>query len=78
MRNSPTVCPAGSTIPSARALYLYRQGRHDTCLRIHGTNDPGSLDRRVSKGCARMLNSHIHGLYDEVLEGPRVVLYPAA
>lgn len=71
--------PGGLSNPlGARALYLYQEGRGDTYLRIHGTNDPGSLGRRVSNGCARMINDQVVKLYEKVPLGTRVVLYPAA
>lgn len=61
----------------ARALYLYYvNAQRDSMLRIHGTNDPRSLGRAVSNGCARMLNTHVIDLYNRVPEGTRVVLYP--
>ena len=60
----------------ARALYLYQPGRGDTHLRIHGTNSPGTIGRRVSNGCARIINHQIVDLYERVPADTRVVLYP--
>ncbi|WP_223163042.1 L,D-transpeptidase [Roseivivax sediminis] len=60
----------------ARALYLFQEGRGDTFLRIHGTDDPSTIGRRVSNGCARLTNAQILDLYDRVPEDTRVVLYP--
>jgi lipoprotein-anchoring transpeptidase ErfK/SrfK len=57
----------------ARALYLY-QGKHDTLIRIHGTNDPKSIGRAVSSGCIRMRNEDIIDLYRRVAVGTRVVV----
>jgi lipoprotein-anchoring transpeptidase ErfK/SrfK len=62
----------------ARALYLFTPERGDTFLRIHGTNDPSTLGRRVSNGCARLVNDQMVDLYDRVPTGTRVVLYPPA
>jgi lipoprotein-anchoring transpeptidase ErfK/SrfK len=69
--------PGGLNNPlGARALYLFRLGRGDTFLRIHGTNDPTTLGRRVSNGCARLVNDQIIDLYDRIPLETRVVLYP--
>jgi lipoprotein-anchoring transpeptidase ErfK/SrfK len=69
--------PGGLNNPlGSRALYLFTPGRGDTFLRIHGTNDPSTLARRVSNGCARLVNDQMIDLYDRVPTGTRVVLYP--
>ncbi len=60
----------------ARALYLFTAERGDTFLRIHGTNDPSTLARQVSNGCARLINDQMVDLYDRVPVGTPVVLYP--
>lgn len=71
--------PGGIRNPlGARALYLFTPSRGDTFLRIHGTNDPSSLARRVSNGCARLVNDHAIDLYNRVPLQSRVVLYPMA
>ena len=71
--------PGGPNNPlGARALYLYTPERGDTYLRIHGTNAPGTIARRVSNGCARLVNAHIIDLYNRVPRGTRVVMYQAA
>ena len=57
----------------ARAIYLY-QGRNDTYLRIHGTNQPNSIGHAASNGCFRMLNEHVIDLYDRVQMGATVVV----
>jgi len=62
----------------ARALYLFQPNRGDTFLRIHGTNDPTTLAKRVSNGCARLLNSHLIDLYDRVPIGTKVILHQVA
>ncbi|MCF3595046.1 L,D-transpeptidase [Rhodobacteraceae bacterium LMO-12] len=68
--------PGGLNNPlGSRALYLFTPERGDTFLRIHGTNDPSTLARRVSNGCARLVNDQMIDLYDRVPTGTRVVLY---
>ncbi len=70
--------PGGLNNPlGARALYLFQPGRGDTFLRIHGTNDPSTIGKRVSNGCARLVNDQLLDLYARVPIGTRVVLYPA-
>jgi len=59
----------------SRGLYLFTPERGDTFLRIHGTNDPSTLARRVSNGCARLVNDQMAELYDRVPMDTRVVLY---
>ena len=69
--------PGGPDNPlGARALYLYTEGGRDTYLRIHGTPHPKTIQRRVSNGCARLMNAHIEMLYDMVPMGTRVTLHP--
>jgi lipoprotein-anchoring transpeptidase ErfK/SrfK len=45
----------------ARAIYLF-DGKHDTHLRIHGTNQPQSIGSAASNGCFRMINDHVNDL----------------
>lgn len=69
--------PGGPQNPlGARALYLFQPGRGDTYLRIHGTNQPKTIGRRVSNGCARLVNDQIVTLYDLIPMDTRVVLHP--
>lgn len=69
--------PGGLDNPlGARALYLFQAGRGDTYLRIHGTNDPSTIAKRVSNGCARLVNSQLIDLYNRVPVGTKVVLHP--
>ncbi len=71
--------PGGPTNPlGARALYLFQPGRGDTFLRIHGTHLPQTIGRRVSNGCARLVNEHIVDLYNRVPMDTKVFLYPPA
>jgi lipoprotein-anchoring transpeptidase ErfK/SrfK len=58
----------------ARALYLF-QGKRDTLIRIHGTNDPKSVGRSVSSGCIRLRNEDIIDLYGRVVIGTKVVIH---
>jgi lipoprotein-anchoring transpeptidase ErfK/SrfK len=57
----------------ARAIYLY-DGKHDTHLRIHGTNQPQSIGSAASNGCFRMINDHVIDLYNRVKIGTPVVI----
>ncbi len=57
----------------ARAIYLY-QGKQDTYLRIHGTNQPQSIGTASSNGCFRMINEHVIDLYKRVQMGAEVVV----
>ncbi len=69
--------PGGLKNPlGARALYLFQPGLGDTLLRVHGTNNPKTLGRAVSNGCARLVNDQIVELYDKVPMRTRVVLHP--
>lgn len=69
--------PGGINNPlGSRGLYLFTPGRGDTFLRIHGTNEPKTIGRRVSNGCARLINDQMIDLYDRVPLQTRVVLYP--
>ena len=69
--------PGGPDNPlGARALYLFTPERGDTFLRIHGTNDPRTIDMAVSNGCTRLVNEHAIDLYDRVPLDSRVVLHP--
>ncbi|MFK7876243.1 MAG: L,D-transpeptidase [Paracoccaceae bacterium] len=71
--------PGGPNNPlGARALYLFQPQRGDTFLRIHGTNAPNTIGRRVSNGCARLVNDQIVGLYDMIPMQTRVVLHPTS
>ena len=53
----------------ARAMYL-----GNTIYRIHGTNDPSTIGRRVSSGCIRMTNEDVIDLYNRVKMGTIVVM----
>ena len=55
----------------ARAIYL-----GSTVYRIHGTNMPETIGRRVSSGCIRMLNADVIDLYSRVNVGTKIVVLP--
>lgn len=57
----------------ARAIYLY-QGKRDTHIRIHGTNQPQTIGSASSNGCFRMINEHVIELYNKVRLGTKVVV----
>jgi lipoprotein-anchoring transpeptidase ErfK/SrfK len=56
----------------ARAIYL-----GNTMYRIHGTNAPDTIGKRVSSGCIRMLNADVIDLFSRVDVGTTVVVLPA-
>jgi lipoprotein-anchoring transpeptidase ErfK/SrfK len=55
----------------ARALYLGASQ-----YRIHGTNDPSTIGKRVSSGCFRLANEDVIDLYNRVRIGAKVVVLP--
>jgi lipoprotein-anchoring transpeptidase ErfK/SrfK len=57
----------------ARAIYLY-QGKKDTHVRIHGTNQPQSIGTAGSNGCFRMINEHVIELYGRLKIGTEVIV----
>src|SRR5690606_24641067 len=57
----------------ARALYL-----GSTQYRIHGTNAPQTIGKRVSSGCIRMTNDDVSDLYARVNVGTKVVVLSAS
>lgn len=66
--------PGGPENPlGARAIYLY-QGKKDTHIRIHGTNQPQTIGTNSSNGCFRMVNDHVMDLYSRVKVGTNVVV----
>ncbi|HEX7925867.1 MAG TPA: L,D-transpeptidase [Bradyrhizobium sp.] len=56
----------------ARAMYL-----GETEYRIHGTNKPDTIGKRVSSGCIRLTNEDVMDLYDRVKVGAKVIVLPA-
>lgn len=66
----PAVVPPGPDNPmGTHALYL----GFDT-IRIHGTNKPYGIGRRVSSGCIRMFPEDIGRFYDMVPVGAKVTV----
>ena len=55
----------------ARAMYL---GSSE--YRIHGTNAPDTIGKRVSSGCIRLINADVEDLYNRVTIGTKVVVLP--
>ncbi len=55
----------------ARAMYL---GGSE--YRIHGTNDPSTIGKRVSSGCIRLTNEDVEDLYSRVQVGAKVIVLP--
>lgn len=46
----------------------------DTDYAIHGTNEPGSIEKDLSLGCIRMLRADIEELFDMVPSGTKVTI----
>ncbi len=55
----------------ARAMYI-----GGTVYRIHGTNAPNTIGKRVSSGCIRLTNDDVADLYSRVNVGTKVVVMP--
>jgi hypothetical protein len=55
----------------ARAIYL-----GNTLYRIHGTNAPDTIGKRVSSGCIRLTNEDVADLYERVNIGTKVIVLP--
>jgi lipoprotein-anchoring transpeptidase ErfK/SrfK len=55
----------------ARAMYL-----SGSVYRIHGTNAPDTIGKRVSSGCIRLTNEDVSDLYGRVPLGAKVVVLP--
>ena len=69
----PRFMAGGPTNPlGARAMYL-----GDTDYRIHGTNKPDTIGKRVSSGCIRLTNDDVSDLYERVKVGAKVIVLPA-
>jgi lipoprotein-anchoring transpeptidase ErfK/SrfK len=55
----------------ARAMYL-----GETEYRIHGTNKPDTIGKRVSSGCIRLTNEDVVDLFERVKIGAKVIVLP--
>ena len=70
--NIPAFVSGGPHNPlGARAIYL-----GNTMYRIHGTNAPDSIGKKVSSGCIRMLNADVIDLFSRVDVGTTVIVLP--
>jgi hypothetical protein len=49
----------------------------ETDYRIHGTNKPDTIGKRVSSGCIRLTNEDVVHLYERVKVGAKVIVLPA-
>jgi lipoprotein-anchoring transpeptidase ErfK/SrfK len=68
----PRFMAGGPSNPlGARALYL-----GNTLYRIHGTNAPDTIGKRVSSGCIRLTNADVADLFSRVNIGTKVVVLP--
>jgi hypothetical protein len=56
----------------ARAVYL-----GETEYRIHGTNRPETIGKRVSSGCIRLTNEDVADLYERVKIDAKVIVLPS-
>jgi lipoprotein-anchoring transpeptidase ErfK/SrfK len=56
----------------SRAMYL-----GETEYRIHGTNRPETIGKRVSSGCIRLTNEDVADLYGRVKIGAKVIVLPS-
>jgi len=66
----PVLVPGGPQNPlGIAAIYL-----GDTLYRIHGTNEPRSIGKRVSSGCIRMHNKHVLDLIKRIEIGTKVIV----
>ena len=71
--------PGGlNNLLGSRGLYLFQPGKGGTFLRVHGTNAPNTIGRRVSNGCARLINDQMIEFYNRVPSNLRVVLHPTS
>jgi lipoprotein-anchoring transpeptidase ErfK/SrfK len=60
--NLPKVIPPNSSLNAmgkAKIIMKFEEGKINEPIRIHGTNDPTSIGKRVSRGCIRMRNEDI-------------------
>lgn len=69
-RKLPAFMAGGPDNPlGARALYL-----GSTIYRIHGTNQPWTIDQSMSSGCIRMANDDVVHLYHQAKVGTKVIV----
>ncbi len=66
----PAFMAGGPNNPlGARAMYL-----GSTIYRIHGTNQPWTIDKNMSSGCIRMANDDVTHLYQQAKIGTKVMV----
>ncbi|MEX0343663.1 MAG: L,D-transpeptidase [Rhizobiaceae bacterium] len=69
-RKLPAFMAGGPNNPlGARAMYL-----GSTIYRIHGTNQPWTIDKNMSSGCIRMANDDVTHLYQQAKIGAKVIV----
>ncbi len=69
-RKLPAFMAGGPDNPlGARAMYL-----GSTIYRIHGTNQPWTIDKSMSSGCIRMANEDVVHLYQQARVGTKVIV----
>ena len=75
--NPMYTAPDGSTIPGGRPENPIgsRWIKFAPSLGIHGTNEPETIGKPLSKGCVRMRNEDVEWLYDFLPPGSVVVIY---
>ncbi len=66
----PAALGGSGQLPSARARFISGYTRY----RIHGTNAPDTIGKKVSSGCIRMLNADVIDLFSRIDVGTTVVL----
>ncbi len=74
---SPLWYKVGAVVPPDSPEYelgKYWMGISVAGYGIHGTNDPDSIGKHITKGCIRMLNEDIEELYAIVPSGAAVVI----
>ena len=74
---SPLWYKVGAVVPPDSPEYelgKYWMGISIAGYGIHGTNDPNSIGKHITKGCIRMLNEDIEELYAIMPSGTEVVI----
>ena len=74
---SPVWYKVGAVVPPDSPEYelgKYWMGISVEGYGIHGTNDPASIGKQITKGCIRMLNKDIEELYIIVPSGTKVTI----
>ncbi len=74
---SPVWYKVGAVVPPDSPEYelgKYWMGISVKGYGIHGTNDPASIGKQITKGCIRMLNKDIEELYIIVPSGTKVTI----